>query len=197
MEEEVRRPSAERVARVTAAARREWEAETAGSGPFRMHLAWRWFTGLGFDQSIPHHSTFSRITVAIALGHIDESPGPIQKALGESACDNSARAESLGHDVSAQAVNELVWNHPRCCCFGRERRTSGRSLRRQRKCRDRGPKRGPGRTNTPLPHIKVEQSQPQSIRQLNDPSDLPGQVRLPTKHEYSLKSSADRRTLPK
>jgi transposase len=24
----------------------------------RMHLAWRWFTGLGFDQEIPHHSTF-------------------------------------------------------------------------------------------------------------------------------------------
>jgi len=25
----------------------------------RMHLAWRWFTGLGFDEEIPHHSTFS------------------------------------------------------------------------------------------------------------------------------------------
>src|ERR1035441_9244278 len=25
----------------------------------KMHLAWRWFTGLGFDQEIPHHSTFS------------------------------------------------------------------------------------------------------------------------------------------
>jgi transposase len=25
----------------------------------RMHLAWRWFTGLGFDQDIPQHSTFS------------------------------------------------------------------------------------------------------------------------------------------
>src|ERR1035437_1171917 len=24
----------------------------------RMHLAWHWFTGLGFDQEIPHHSTF-------------------------------------------------------------------------------------------------------------------------------------------
>jgi transposase len=23
----------------------------------RMHLAWRWFTGLGFDQDTPHHST--------------------------------------------------------------------------------------------------------------------------------------------
>src|SRR5260370_4289542 len=26
----------------------------------RMHLAWRWFPGLGFDQEIPHHSTFSK-----------------------------------------------------------------------------------------------------------------------------------------
>ncbi|MGA2456601.1 MAG: transposase [Terriglobales bacterium] len=26
----------------------------------RMHLAWRWFTGPGFDQEIPHHSTFSK-----------------------------------------------------------------------------------------------------------------------------------------
>ncbi len=26
----------------------------------RMHLAWRCFTGLSFDQEIPHHSTFSK-----------------------------------------------------------------------------------------------------------------------------------------
>ena len=26
----------------------------------RMHLAWRWFIGLGFDQELPHHSTFSK-----------------------------------------------------------------------------------------------------------------------------------------
>ena len=26
----------------------------------RMHLAWRWFTGLGFEREIPHHSTFSK-----------------------------------------------------------------------------------------------------------------------------------------
>jgi transposase len=26
----------------------------------RMYLAWRWFTGLDFDQEIPHHSTFSK-----------------------------------------------------------------------------------------------------------------------------------------
>jgi len=26
----------------------------------RMHLAWRWFTGLTFDQEVPHHSTFPK-----------------------------------------------------------------------------------------------------------------------------------------
>ncbi len=25
-----------------------------------MHLAYRWFTGLGFDQEVPHHSRFSK-----------------------------------------------------------------------------------------------------------------------------------------
>ena len=30
----------------------------------RMHLAWRWFTGLGFEQEIPHHSTFSKNRMA-------------------------------------------------------------------------------------------------------------------------------------
>ena len=31
----------------------------------RMHLAWRWFTGLGFDQEIPHHSTFPRTGMGV------------------------------------------------------------------------------------------------------------------------------------
>jgi len=26
----------------------------------RVHLAWRWFSVLGFDQEIPHHSAFSK-----------------------------------------------------------------------------------------------------------------------------------------
>jgi transposase len=26
----------------------------------RMHVAWRWFTGLSLDQEIPHYSTFSK-----------------------------------------------------------------------------------------------------------------------------------------
>ena len=44
-----------------------WSAISTGSRAkgelveeLRMHLAWRWFTGLGFDQEIPHHSTFSK-----------------------------------------------------------------------------------------------------------------------------------------
>jgi transposase len=32
----------------------------------RMHLAWRWFTGLRFDQEIPHHSTFSKTSRAFS-----------------------------------------------------------------------------------------------------------------------------------
>lgn len=35
-----------------------------------MHLAYRWFTGLGFDQEIPHHSTFSKNR----HGRFQESP---------------------------------------------------------------------------------------------------------------------------
>ena len=31
----------------------------------RMHLAWRWFTGLGFEEEVPHHSTFSRTGTAV------------------------------------------------------------------------------------------------------------------------------------
>ena len=26
----------------------------------RVSAAWRWFTGFGFDQEVPHHSTFSK-----------------------------------------------------------------------------------------------------------------------------------------
>lgn len=35
-----------------------------------MHLAYRWFTGLGFDQEVPHHSTFSKNR----HGRFEESP---------------------------------------------------------------------------------------------------------------------------
>lgn len=30
-----------------------------------MHLAYRWFTGLGFDQEIPHHRHFPRIGTVV------------------------------------------------------------------------------------------------------------------------------------
>jgi len=35
-----------------------------------VHLAYRWFTGLGFDQEVPHHSTFSKNR----CGRFQESP---------------------------------------------------------------------------------------------------------------------------
>ena len=35
-----------------------------------MHHAYRWFTGLGFDQKVPHHSTFSKNR----RGRFQESP---------------------------------------------------------------------------------------------------------------------------
>jgi len=34
----------------------------------RMYLAWRWFTGLCFDQEIPHHHPLSPRTAAAVLG---------------------------------------------------------------------------------------------------------------------------------
>src|SRR6478672_2556408 len=39
----------------------------------RMHLAWRWFTGLGFDQEIPHHWTFSRVEAVRAIVRADRA----------------------------------------------------------------------------------------------------------------------------
>ena len=45
----------------------------------RMHLAWRWFTGLGFDQEIPHHSTFPLSRTA---GSLYRGFGSIQCCLG-------------------------------------------------------------------------------------------------------------------
>ena len=47
----------------------------------RMHPAWRWFTGLSFDQEIPHHSTFSK-----------NRHGRFQ----ESGCSNSCLNRSCG-----------------------------------------------------------------------------------------------------
>ena len=34
----------------------------------RIPLAWRWFAGLSFDQEIPHHSTFSNLSVLLSAG---------------------------------------------------------------------------------------------------------------------------------
>ena len=45
-----------------------------------MHLAWRWFTGLGFDQEIPHHSTFSK-NLLRAWKLVDESAVPVLRLV--------------------------------------------------------------------------------------------------------------------
>ena len=54
----------------------------------RMHLVWRWFTGLGFDQEIPHHSTFSknrheRMNRELAAGLTPELQSALQPLLDE------------------------------------------------------------------------------------------------------------------
>ena len=47
-----------------------------------MHLAWRWFTGLGFDQEIPHHSTFSKNR----HGRFEESKAATRSRLNQYTC---------------------------------------------------------------------------------------------------------------
>ena len=42
-----------------------------------MHLAWRWFTGLGFDQEIPHHSTFSLVALYFAVCDESDQDGAV------------------------------------------------------------------------------------------------------------------------
>jgi transposase InsO family protein len=44
-----------------------------------MHLAWRWFTGLGFDQEIPHHR---RLTfMMLDADGVAVSPTSVWRAL--------------------------------------------------------------------------------------------------------------------
>jgi hypothetical protein len=90
----------------------------------RMHLAWRWFTGLGFDQEIPHHSTFSknrrgqRQRRTSAIGALPESTGscyaPFFQAWGLS---QSSERPSRSGSVSP-SINVLAWsrasNRVRC-----------------------------------------------------------------------------------
>src|SRR5438128_7027370 len=45
----------------------------------RMHLAWRWFTGLGSEQEIPHHSTFSKNRHEVRARH---DPSDLESSAG-------------------------------------------------------------------------------------------------------------------
>jgi transposase len=67
----------------------------------RMHLAWRWFTGLGFDQEVPHHSTFSKSR----HGRFQES-----KVFEQSAAFSSSTASSCAtdSDFSARASDSCT-----------------------------------------------------------------------------------------
>jgi transposase len=62
----------------------------------RMHLAWRWFRGLGFDEEIPHHSTFSK-----------NRHGRFQE---------SRLFEHLFERIVAQCMHR-VFQHPRLCAI--------------------------------------------------------------------------------
>jgi len=51
----------------------------------RMHLAWRWFTGLGFDQEIPHHhfrseTQFDPCISSITLSMLTSSNSPVKRS---------------------------------------------------------------------------------------------------------------------
>src|SRR5437016_937688 len=61
-----------------------------------MHLAWRWFTGLGFDQEIPHHSTFSK-----------NRHGRFQESKLSRAFFLSSRKQQL--PLSRRAATQLWW----------------------------------------------------------------------------------------
>jgi transposase len=64
----------------------------------RMHLAWRWFTGLGFDQEIPHHSTFSKNR----HGRFQESN--LFEELFEQIVRNAAKESRIPREQLAEAA---------------------------------------------------------------------------------------------
>jgi transposase len=73
-----------------------------------MHLAWRWFTGLGFDQEIPHHSTFSKNR----HGRFLESN--LFQELFERIVDQCIRAGLVqGERMSVVMINRHALTNPR------------------------------------------------------------------------------------
>ena len=69
----------------------------------RMHLAWRWFTGLGFDQEIPHHSTFSKKSpwavpgIEVVRADVRTHRGPVFRSRP------SARRQAIGRRTFVEA----------------------------------------------------------------------------------------------
>ena len=49
--------------RATFSLRKRCSTTFAWKIKFRIHLAWRWFAGLGFDQEMPHYSSFFQESV--------------------------------------------------------------------------------------------------------------------------------------
>jgi hypothetical protein len=71
----------------------------------RMHLAWRWFTGLGFDQEIPHHSTFSKNR----HGRFQESKQIVSAHFCADRVPTWAQmfiAESLGYPITGREIRQ-------------------------------------------------------------------------------------------
>jgi transposase len=75
-----------------------------------MHLAWRWFTGLTFDQEVPHHSPFSEnchgrfqesklveqlfreiVERCVACGLVKENTSPVDGSFIQADANNSNR----------------------------------------------------------------------------------------------------------
>jgi transposase len=115
----------------------------------RMHLAWRWFTGLGFEQEIPHHSTFSKNrhgrfqtlrTLRWNMKHQrpnDRACDHTSSRITKKYTRTNANAISA-KNIASTARSGIVFIHPRnlCRCSksvrARVRRPSGTGERQSR-----------------------------------------------------------------
>jgi transposase len=112
-------------------------------GELRMHLAWRWFTGLGFDQEIPHHSTFSknrhgrfqesnlfqelfeaRVARCVAAGLVKGEHMSVDGSFIQANPDHHRRIprEQLAEVAKVNHVGR--WNFDLSCVLQREQKTS-------------------------------------------------------------------------
>src|SRR5207302_11197065 len=71
----------------------------------RMHLAWRWFTGLGFDQEVPHHVLEKPAWTVPGI----EAVRAVVRTDREAVCGSGTGGEHLSVDgsfVEANAAKE-------------------------------------------------------------------------------------------